>query len=271
MVSRRNPRLALWMNGRRVGWWHNAAEDRQILEYSPSGCVRHSPARFRFRSLGLRVPVAEIATFGSQKVLIVERFDRRLHPDGTWYLRIPQEDFCQVTGTPPLAKYEAEGGPGMREILSLLTNSSERARDRADFFKSQLVFRLLAAPDGHAKNFSVFIEAGGAFRMTPFYDVRSAWPVCGDGPGLLHRLKLAMAVGTRNVHYHMHEIRRRHWEEIGRRHALGPEVGSWIDEIADRVPRAIDAVRAQLPADFPAVIFEKIVAGLQGSVESLRR
>ena len=34
MVSRRNARLALWMNGRHVGWWNNAAEDRQTLEYS---------------------------------------------------------------------------------------------------------------------------------------------------------------------------------------------------------------------------------------------
>lgn len=59
-------------------------------------------------------PVAqcEIEHFGAQKVLVVERFDRRLSATGDYWLRLPQEDFCQATATPPALKYEADGGPG---------------------------------------------------------------------------------------------------------------------------------------------------------------
>ncbi len=67
---------------------------------------------------GLPAASAEIASFGSQRVLVVERFDRRL-VEGQIF-RLPQEDFCQATGTSALAKYEHEGGPGLRKIFSLL-------------------------------------------------------------------------------------------------------------------------------------------------------
>ena len=52
-------------------------------------------------AFGLRVPRAAILRFGQQKMLGVERFDRRLHPSGDWWIRLPQEDFCQVRGLPP--------------------------------------------------------------------------------------------------------------------------------------------------------------------------
>lgn len=47
------------------------------------------------------VPTARcaIAQFGSQKALVVERFDRRLSPDRAWIIRLPQEDFCHALGT----------------------------------------------------------------------------------------------------------------------------------------------------------------------------
>ena len=59
------------------------------------------------------VPVAmgEIAQFGRLKVLVVPRFDRQPSSDGTWIVRLPQEDFAQICGVGPDAKYEADGGP----------------------------------------------------------------------------------------------------------------------------------------------------------------
>jgi len=124
-------------------------------------------------------------------VLSVERFDRRwigavtsdvlrpqFHPKaGQWIARLPQEDFCQATGKPPTEKYEADGGPTSEEILEILEGSESRDTDRAHFVLAQLAFWLLAATDGHAKNVSIFHRAGGAFGMTPLYDVLSAWPV----------------------------------------------------------------------------------------------
>ncbi|MGQ3017218.1 HipA N-terminal domain-containing protein [Phenylobacterium sp.] len=50
-------------------------------------------------SFGLPVARTEIATFGARRVLVVERFDRRLRGDDH-ILRLPQEDFCQALSVP---------------------------------------------------------------------------------------------------------------------------------------------------------------------------
>ena len=53
--------------------------------------------------------------------------------------------------------------------------SSEALKDRYDFKEFQVFQWLIGATDGHAKNFSVFIQAGGCYRLTPFYDIISAF------------------------------------------------------------------------------------------------
>lgn len=46
------------------------------------------------------------------------------------------------------------------------------------------------------KNFSVFIQAGGSYRLTPFYDIISAFLVLG-GTGIhISDLKLAMGLNA---------------------------------------------------------------------------
>ena len=125
-------------------------------------------------ALGFDVPRADIAVFGQQKVLVVERFDRRWVAGNTWIARLPQEDFCQATGTAPADKYESDGGPGIAACLDILAGSTESARDRLAFVLAQLAFWLLAATDGHAKNFSIFLLPGAQYRLTPMYDILSA-------------------------------------------------------------------------------------------------
>ena len=141
---------------------------------------------------------------------------------GVWIARLPQEDFCQATGRPPTQKYEADGGPSMRESLDLLNNSEHERFDRTTFLLTQLAFWLLAATDGHGKNFSLSIEAGGAYRLTPLYDVISSWPVMGPGPRqlALQKAKLAMAVRGKRAHYRLNEILGRHWAEIAEKSGI---------------------------------------------------
>ena len=79
-------------------------------------------------------------------------------------MRLPQEDMCQATGTSPAQKYESDGGPGIDAIMKLLDSSIARERDRFTFFMAQLLFWMLAAVDGHAKNFSLFIKTEGATK-----------------------------------------------------------------------------------------------------------
>ncbi|MGC5145403.1 HipA domain-containing protein, partial [Escherichia coli] len=80
--------------------------------------------------------------------------------------RLPQEDFCQAFGLPPTMKYESQGGPGLNQCLGLL-NASSQGGDKTYFLLAQLAFFLLAATDGHAKNFSLHLHAGGRYEMTP--------------------------------------------------------------------------------------------------------
>ena len=62
------------------------------------------------------MPNAQLAQFGTQKALIVERFDRRWSSDKQWLMRLPQEDFCQALGVSPALKYENHGGPSIQDL-----------------------------------------------------------------------------------------------------------------------------------------------------------
>jgi serine/threonine-protein kinase HipA len=134
------------------------------------------------REFGIPVADCEIADFEDQHILIVQRFDRKLARNGRCWLRLPQEDMCQATGTPPAQRYEFDGGPGIADICSLLLGSRQATRDRRNFFKAQVLFWMLCAIDGHGKNFSVSIEPLGRYSLTPLYDVLSAYPILGKVP-----------------------------------------------------------------------------------------
>ncbi|MCK9489965.1 MAG: type II toxin-antitoxin system HipA family toxin [Xanthomonadales bacterium] len=221
-------------------------------------------------AFGLPVADAQIAQFDGQRVLVVARFDRRLAPDGSWWMRLPQEDMCQAFGLPPSRRYQSDGGPGIERIMDLL-RASEEPGDRATFFKAQILFWMLAATDGHAKNFSFHIGTGGRFRLTPLYDVLSVYPILGRGPRQLdpHRAELAMAVAGKNRHRRLRDIRRRHWNATARTCGVAGGAEPWISELLDRVEPAIASVESQLPGDFPAPIAASILAGLRNAAARL--
>jgi serine/threonine-protein kinase HipA len=91
-------------------------------------------------AFGLPVANTEIMTFGRQRVLCVERFDRQLHSRGEWLLRLPQEDFCQVYGVPSHRKYENEGGPGVLDLARILQQSVAAREDIETLLASQILF-----------------------------------------------------------------------------------------------------------------------------------
>lgn len=224
------------------------------------------------REFELPVAGCQIATFGRYKVLVVERFDRRLI-DNTWWARLPQEDLCQASGLPSDKKYEDKGGPGMRDILGILRGSDTPEHDRQQFLSTQLLFWLLAAPDGHAKNFSLFLETRGRYKLTPLYDIMSAWPVIGNGPKQFQwqKVKLAMAVRTNNAHYKMATIQRRHWNEVAKINGVGESFESVIQRFIAQAPIAIEAVAKKIPAGFPRVVSDAIFAGIRAQVERLEQ
>jgi serine/threonine-protein kinase HipA len=230
------------------------------------------------REFGLPIAETAILHCGQQTVLSVKRFDRRwigadeakvLQPgfepqEGVWIARLPQEDFCQVTGRPWTQKYETEGGPSIEDILEILAGSDDADADRANFALTQLAFWLLAATDGHAKNFSIHSHAGGSFGMTPLYDVLSAWPIIGPGANQLpiQDVKLAMSVRGRTRHYRLREIQARHWRTLAS--LVGsPKLWEKMQELAATADAKVESVRERLPAHFPERVIDTIQKGVR--------
>lgn len=213
-------------------------------------------------AIGLPTARTAIADFEGRRVLVVERFDRLWTRDNR-LLRRPQEDCCQSLSVPPPQKYESHGGPGIRHILELLKASDEPETDQRLFLKAQIVFWLLGAIDGHAKNFSVFLLPGGRFRLTPLYDVMSAQPHVDAGQIRHNKMKLAMAVGDKH-HYAIDTIMPRHFlQTAGRAGVPAALVRGLFDEIREAAPKALADVRARLPADFPKALVVSIMDGVQ--------
>jgi serine/threonine-protein kinase HipA len=215
-------------------------------------------------AFGLSVAKTKIVHFEEIKVLVVERFDRQWSSDSTWLMRLPQEDMCQALGLSSNLKYQADGGPGIKEIMRLLLGSSNSKNDRDFFYRAQILFWLLAAIDGHAKNFSIFIEPEGRFSCTPLYDVMSAYPLIKNKQLQSQKIKMAMALRGKNNHYHWHLAQRRHFSETAKFVNYSVKRAEQIlDEMLDQIDFVIQTVSEKLPPAFPQKISGPIFEGLQ--------
>lgn len=228
-------------------------------------------------AFGMRVAKCDIQQFEDQTVLVVQRFDRRwtgvsekeanrskfTPRSGACIVRLPQEDFCQALGLPAGKKYENQGGPSIKDCLQLLSGSENAADDKTHFVLTQLLFWLLAASDGHAKNFSLRFGPGGRYRLTPIYDVLSAWPIIGRGARQLpyEKVGLAMALRGKRAHYKLREIQTRHWKELA---ALAGVEGLWEQMIAcvERAPAVVASLEDKLPPQYPAQVYERVKKGV---------
>ncbi|HAY4617358.1 TPA: type II toxin-antitoxin system HipA family toxin [Escherichia coli] len=118
--------------------------------------------------------------------------------------------------------------------------------------------------DGHAKNFSVFIQAGGSYRLTPFYDIISAFPVLG-GTGIhISDLKLAMGLNaSKGKKTAIDKIYPRHFLATAKVLKF-PEVQMHeiLSDFARMIPAALDNVKTSLPTDFP----ENVVTAVETNV-----
>lgn len=232
----------------------------------------------------LELPVADvaIARFGEQPALVVTRFDRRwigaaatevqharFKPrKGAWIARLPQEDLCQAFGLPHTLRYQADGGPSREDVLLLLANSAQPQIDQTHFVLAQLAFWLLAATDGHAKNYSLHSRPGGAYVLTPLYDVLSAWPIIGHGRNQLpfEEAKLAMAVPGRRPHYRLREITARHWRELAERTGVA-DLWTRMQSFVESAPSALERLGDRLPRGFPERVYATVQMGIRAQVQ----
>ncbi len=207
--------------------------------------------------LGLETANTEVLIFDDKPVIVVERFDR-LWRDDVLY-RLPQEDICQAMGVSPIRKYQSDGGPGIVDILEFLNGAVAPREDRLRFMKAQIVFWLLAAIDGHAKNFSIFLTPGG-YKLTPLYDVMSAAPYSEFSA---HKIKLAMSLG--NSHYRIKEIQPQHFYQTGQKAGLREnDMDDIFSDLIPQIDNAITEARAlSMQEGIPETTVEPILAGIK--------
>ncbi len=221
-------------------------------------------------ALGMPVANTAMATFGNKKVLVVERFDRRWTKDKR-LLRLPQEDCCQAMGVPPGHKYENQGGPGVPDLVDLFKSSDDPAHDQKLVMKANIVFWLLAATDGHAKNFSLFLHPGSRFAMTPLYDVMSLQPIFDAKKLTQNQMKMAMAVGKKR-RYRLFNILPRHFLQTAELCGIGESIVQEIfTELLNDSDRAIEETVAALPHGFPNTITDSIIGGYQVRLPQIER
>jgi serine/threonine-protein kinase HipA len=197
--------------------------------------------------LGLPVSAVETTTVSGRRVIIVERYDRDVHADGT-VERIHQEDFCQATAIPPEKKYEEDGGPTLRRIAGILQGVAGPDSSET-LLRAVTVNVLIGNGDAHGKNFSLLHDASGSLRLAPLYDLLSTL-VYGDD-------RLAM---------YINDVRRTNRVTADR---IVNEAARWglsrrraseiIAEILDHAPAAAQAARDET---------EGVPAGVLNVVES---
>ena len=219
------------------------------------------------------IPVAdtEMMSFEGTKVLVVERFDRRWSTDGSWLIRLPQEDMCQALSIPPALKYESDGGPGVQQIMELLLGSNNGLDDRRTFMTQVFLFWIMGAIDGHAKNFSIFLRPGGAFQLTPAYDVISAYPLVAKGQYERKGMAMAMSLRGKNRHYLWEEMFHRHWLSTSKLcNFPEDEMTQIIERILADMDGVIEQVGTNLPEGFPDDVATPIFDGMLRARDRIR-
>ena len=187
------------------------------------------------RHLGLEVANVETTEVAGRKLIVVERYDRLVHPDGS-VERVHQEDFCQATGATPSTKYEEDGGPSLARIAQIV-DSVARPGSLDRLLRTVTLNAIIGNGDAHAKNFSLLHERSGALTLAPAYDVMST-QYYGDD-------RLAMYID--NVHRTSRVTVERLANEAAKWRMTRKLALSTIDDVMENAPAAIVAARDETP------------------------
>jgi serine/threonine-protein kinase HipA len=196
------------------------------------------------RTIGLRVPAVRSRPVGDKACILIERYDRLVGADGV-VTRLHQEDFCQALGFPPERKYQAEGGPLLRDCIGLLREwSTTPVLDIRDFVDGLIFNMLIGNADAHGKNFSMLYR-GDERRLAPFYDLvcTLAWPELSKAP--------AMKIGGAES---INEITPAHWRKMAQETRLGwPMIRDRLAELCGNAGDALQDPRVRNVAEDAAM------------------
>jgi serine/threonine-protein kinase HipA len=191
-------------------------------------------------ALASRAGIAVPRSFWFASAFAVERYDRERQ--GKTWLRVHQEDFAQVLGLAPAAKYSV-GWNQCFEIASTFTAVPSIARLQ---LLDRLLFDLvLGNCDAHAKNFSLVHDAAVKPRLAPAYDL-----VCTAlYPALSTRF--AMPIGPART---LAELEPAAWQQFAASVSVRlPFVRRRAAEIANRSVAALNGLITSLEIAHPAL------------------
>ena len=254
-------KTALLFDGRRWGVPGGRTPTTHILKPPiEAGHVENEHVCLALASaLGLPAAGSEIRRFEDETAIVVKRYDRL--PNSGGIRRLHQEDMCQALGLPPTSKYQSDGGPGCKEICETIwTHSGAPEADVRTFARAQILNWIVGGTDGHAKNFSLLIGAGGRARLAPLYDVASALPYDFQ----LQKLKMAFKIGGK-----YREIHSRQWSRFADEASLPTaevlELGrSMAESLPEFLRKIVDRTRA---AGHDHPILKRMVDALSSRAE----
>jgi len=202
------------------------------------------------RRLGLDVAGVETTAVDGRPVLVVERFDRIVDPDGTVH-RLHQEDLCQAFGLPPERKYEQDSGPTLARAARLLRDVADQAAPER-FLRALALNVALGNCDAHGKNFSLLHTESGALRLAPLYDLLST---------RLYPLDETLAMYVDSVQKADRVTAGRIVAEAVRWGMARGAAEEIVADTLDRLPAAVSAATEEidgLPPELPELVVERV-------------
>jgi serine/threonine-protein kinase HipA len=185
--------------------------------------------------VGLRVP----NSFWFAGAFGVARFDRVQH--GSRLARLHQEDFVQLLGLPPAAKYDVS----WRQCFDLIDRHVGPAEQTRKELVDRLLFNVLIGNgDAHGKNFALLFKAGAA-ELAPAYDLLSTQVY----PSLSDAFSMRIGPARRQA-----ELSAQAWQTLAREARLPLE---WIRqrgvELSSATQLALKHVGSQVLGHNPAL------------------
>ena len=208
-----------------------------ITRFRSQALMEHVSLR-TLRHLGLRVAESEYVRFEGEPAIVVTRYDRVRDETRGTLRRAHQEDLCQSTSTLPSKKYDVTAA----EVATTLRTNGAPDEAVLEFVRAVIANWVLAAPDAHAKNFSVFLSPSGVADLAPLYDVST-------GLGYEDADLLAMGLGGEK---RIRKVTGRHVLEFAAQVGVeGERVLHWAQAFASVMPLAFAAATADLDLEDP--------------------
>lgn len=215
------------------------------------------------KQMNLPVPETQLIYINELPIFVCERYDRKLNIKKNLIERLHQEDFCQALCIMSDNKYQSDGGPSLKNCLSLIQEKTSLPLfDTSIFLKAILFNYLIGNCDAHAKNFSIITKQDDSYRLSPLYDLVST--------SIYDSLtrKMAMKLGNK---YDIDMITRIDFNQQAEIFDIKPRL--WSDELeifSEKYNTSLQNVFTLLKEESDKEIFYTIEKGITERLNKLR-